>query len=258
MPPKKRRTTAARPTTRQQATLSFHDRGNQVTKQAQEQESRGNESKKDPALFEDVVPSPVGVKAEAQPDLEQPTTAEKAIEQQVQEEVETLDVAPDPLAKPGDDAKREDVLGGRAKQDDATGAVGGKGGAGWVGDEEAQARKISEAQIKRYWRQKEQQRMVPRVHQEDLSLHEKILREWDMSNQYGVSLGRVLQKDDQLTLRQPCIGIARLKRWKRANLLELKPPIEVLAVLLKQLDEGDVKSQRAHVDELMSSRFIET
>lgn len=57
---------------------------------------------------------------------------------------------------------------------------------------------------------------------------------------------------------QPCIGIARLKRWKRANLLGLKPPIEVLAVLLKQLDEGDVRSQRAHVDELLSSRFIET
>ena len=38
----------------------------------------------------------------------------------------------------------------------------------------------------------------------------------------------------------------------------LKPPIEVLAVLLKQMDEGDKKAQRAHVDELMSSRFIET
>lgn len=41
-------------------------------------------------------------------------------------------------------------------------------------------------------------------------------------------------------------------------MLGLKPPIEVLAVLLKQLDEGDVKSQRAYVDSLMSSRFIET
>lgn len=41
-------------------------------------------------------------------------------------------------------------------------------------------------------------------------------------------------------------------------MLGLKPPIEVLAVLLKELDAGDVKSQRAHVDELMSSRFVET
>jgi DNA polymerase delta subunit 4 len=57
---------------------------------------------------------------------------------------------------------------------------------------------------------------------------------------------------------QPCIGIARLKRWKRANMLGLKPPIEVLAVLLKGIDTGDTKMQRAHVDQLMSSRFIET
>ena len=34
--------------------------------------------------------------------------------------------------------------------------------------------------------------------------------------------------------------------------------MEVLAVLLKQMDAGDTKSQRAHVDELMSSRFVET
>jgi DNA polymerase delta subunit 4 len=58
---------------------------------------------------------------------------------------------------------------------------------------------------------------------------------------------------------QPCIGIARLKRWKRANALGLDPPIEVLAVLLKEMEEGGAaKSQRAHVDELLSSRFVET
>ncbi len=39
-------------------------------------------------------------------------------------------------------------------------------------------------------------------------------------------------------------------------MLGLNPPIEVLAVLLKQMEAGDVKSQRAHVDELMSSRFV--
>jgi len=41
-------------------------------------------------------------------------------------------------------------------------------------------------------------------------------------------------------------------------MLGLKPPMEVLAVLLKEMDSGDVKAQRAHVDELMSSRFVET
>lgn len=69
----------------------------------------------------------------------------------------------------------------------------------------------------------------------------------------SISISEVLDADGYV---QPCIGIARLKRWKRANLLGLKPPMEVLAVLLKQLDEGDVKAQRAHVDELLSSRFV--
>ena len=57
-------------------------------------------------------------------------------------------------------------------------------------------------------------------------------------------------------MQQPCIGIARLKRWKRANTFGLNPPIEVLAVLLKQMDAGEMTGQRAHVDELMNSRFV--
>jgi DNA polymerase delta subunit 4 len=39
-------------------------------------------------------------------------------------------------------------------------------------------------------------------------------------------------------------------------MLGLTPPLEVLAVLLKQIDAGDVKVQRAHVDELLSSKFV--
>jgi len=74
------------------------------------------------------------------------------------------------------------------------------------------------------------------VHQEDLSVEEKILRLFDVSSQYG-----------------PCIGIARMKRWNRANKLELAPPIEVLAVLLKEEEKGNDKIERAHIDELMSS-----
>ena len=41
-------------------------------------------------------------------------------------------------------------------------------------------------------------------------------------------------------------------------MLGLQPPLEVLAVLLKEMDSGVTQSQRAHVDELLSSRFIET
>jgi DNA polymerase delta subunit 4 len=148
-----------------------------VTKPGAEQQAKS--SKKDPALFEDVVRT--DIKAEAEPDLDEPTTAETAIQQQADQEVQALR---DPLQH-GEVVKAEDVLGGGAAQSDA-GAVGGKG-SGWVGDEEERARKISETQIKKYWRQKESERLAPRVHQEDLTVFEKVLREWDMSNQYGVS-----------------------------------------------------------------------
>jgi DNA polymerase delta subunit 4 len=53
--------------------------------------------------------------------------------------------------------------------------------------EEDEARKITEAKIKAYWKEKEKARKAPRVHQQDLSVHEKILREFDMSSHYGVS-----------------------------------------------------------------------
>ncbi|KAF2129516.1 hypothetical protein P153DRAFT_366905 [Dothidotthia symphoricarpi CBS 119687] len=104
--------------------------------------------------------------------------------------------------------------------------------------EEDHARRVSDTAIKKYWATKEKQRMAPRVHQQDLSIHGKILREWDMSAQFG-----------------PCTGIARLKRWKRAQRLELDPPIEVLAVLLKEQEGKDkLTVQRSHVDELLNSK----
>ena len=53
--------------------------------------------------------------------------------------------------------------------------------------EEERASRVSDAKVKAYWREKERQSMAPRVHQEDLSLEEKVLREWDMSGEYGVS-----------------------------------------------------------------------
>ena len=59
-----------------------------------------------------------------------------------------------------------------------------------------------------------------------------------------------------LSKSQPCIGIARMKRWKRAEKLGLNPPIEVLAVLLKEDAKNNVKARRAYVDELVSSNFL--
>ncbi|MCJ1318819.1 hypothetical protein MMC15_004150 [Xylographa vitiligo] len=106
-------------------------------------------------------------------------------------------------------------------------------------DAEAKASKITDAQVKRYWKKKEEERKAPRVHQQGLSVEEKVLREFDLSSQFG-----------------PCVGIVRTKRWKRAEALGLQPPLEVLAVLLKGDNKNSAQVQRAYVDELMSSKFI--
>ncbi|WQF82439.1 Putative DNA polymerase delta, subunit 4 [Colletotrichum destructivum] len=100
------------------------------------------------------------------------------------------------------------------------------------------AEKINDAQINKYWKSVEAQRIAPRVHQGDVSLAEKVLRYFDVSSQYG-----------------PCIGLQRMKRWKRAERLGLNPPIEVLAVLLKEEEKGN-SLERAHMDELMSSTVM--
>jgi DNA polymerase delta subunit 4 len=66
---------------------------------------------------------------------------------------------------------------------------------------------------------------------------------------------RGLWIDADVALLQPCIGVARMKRWVRANKLGLNPPIEVLAVLLKEEKKGNSRIERAYVDELMSSKL---
>ena len=48
-----------------------------------------------------------------------------------------------------------------------------------------------------------------------------------------------------------------MKRWQRAHKLGLKPPLEVLAVMLKEQETDNIRAQRSRVDELMTSRFSE-
>lgn len=104
---------------------------------------------------------------------------------------------------------------------------------------EIKAEKITEAQIKKYWKAIEQQRIAPRVHQQDLGLNEKVLRYFDVSSQYG-----------------PCIGVTRKKRWQRAERLGLSPPIEVLAVLLMEEEKDSTDKETAHIDRIMNSTAI--
>ena len=55
---------------------------------------------------------------------------------------------------------------------------------------------------------------------------------------------------------KPCIGITRMRRWQRAQRLGLNPPIEVLAVLLKEEESGNHDIEKAHVDQIMNSTAI--
>jgi DNA polymerase delta subunit 4 len=146
MPSSKRRTSggptaAAKAKAKSQSTLAFHGKSNKVTKAGANAPT--NKSKKDPTLLNI---EPVNLTVEADPDLEEPTTAELSIVEQVQAD------AREPLTP-----------------------------------EEEAAGKVKEAQIKKYWREKEAARKAPRVHQEDLSLHEKVCREFDTDGRYGVS-----------------------------------------------------------------------
>ncbi|KAI5925525.1 DNA polymerase delta, subunit 4-domain-containing protein [Camillea tinctor] len=106
-------------------------------------------------------------------------------------------------------------------------------------DAELRAQKVTGRQIDQYWRRLERDRLTRRVHQEDLSVAEKVLRYWDVSSQYG-----------------PCVGISRVKRWQRADRLGLNPPVEVLAVLVKEEQKGTEGIANAHMDDILSSTAI--
>ncbi len=46
-----------------------------------------------------------------------------------------------------------------------------------------------------------------------------------------------------------------MKRWKRSHALGLKPPAEVLAVLLKAEAKNDKKAEWAYINTLLSTRI---
>lgn len=156
MPPKRRSTSGSTGASNRQSTLTFHGRSNKISKPSKgpvgkpsvtSNTTPANKTKVDPLIAESIVRT--NLRAASSPDISEPTTAEAALLEQVESE-----------------AARQAVE--RTK-------------------EEEEALKVTEAQIKKYWQAKESQRKAPRVHQEDLSLHEKVLREWDVSGHYGVS-----------------------------------------------------------------------
>jgi DNA polymerase delta subunit 4 len=55
-------------------------------------------------------------------------------------------------------------------------------------ESELKAEKITNTQVEKYWKAIEKQRIAPRVHQQDLDINEKVLRYFDVSSHYGVSI----------------------------------------------------------------------
>ncbi|AEO71261.1 76949cae-91c1-4df7-bff6-0dfc3f9d00ab [Thermothielavioides terrestris] len=151
----------------------------------------------------------------------------------------TTDEKPAPSPSSSDDSRLKQIEQQQLKQQQPPTAA--------AADEETDpdrraAAQVTDAAIERYWAGIEagrRARAVHRKHAEGLSTGEKVLRYFDVSSQYG-----------------PCIGISRIKRWQRAQRLGLKPPIEVLAVLLKEEAQGNAGIQRAHMDELLNSTAV--
>jgi DNA polymerase delta subunit 4 len=54
--------------------------------------------------------------------------------------------------------------------------------------QEVRASKVSDEQIKKFWRDRERERLAPRVHMGGIPLEEKVCRFFDMSSEFGVSL----------------------------------------------------------------------
>lgn len=190
MPPKRSTANRTASASRQQSTLSFNGKTGRVTKASQQHQQHGKDlNKKKELLFDEAVSRTDVPEDDDVVELAtKPTTADEAITQQAEVETRALEKAASVKSEESltGGSKTEDVLGGRAQTSDV-GAVGGPAGSGWVGDEETRARKITETQIKKFWREKESDRLVPRVHQQDLGVHERVLRLWDVSGEYGVS-----------------------------------------------------------------------
>ncbi|GAB1313448.1 hypothetical protein MFIFM68171_03658 [Madurella fahalii] len=206
-----------------QQTLSFKHK---VTKSIQSGGKK--DGYKSPSRSKEYIPEP----------SPEPATTKKTTGKEKEEEEEVSEDVPKQQVKSKAKAAADDDHDRKLQQikDQAKPIVDNKSEA------ELRAEKISDAAVERYWAGIESSRMAKEVHKkhtEGLSTGEKVLRYFDVSSQYG-----------------PCIGIARIKRWQRAQRLGLNPPIEVLAVLMKEEAKGNKDIERAHMDEILNSTAI--
>ncbi|KAI0484381.1 DNA polymerase delta, subunit 4-domain-containing protein [Xylariaceae sp. FL0804] len=211
MPATRRSSGNARQTGNKQSTLSFNHRVTKSVPKSAKDPSGSAPSKQSP-LAKHVITHHL----EQQPDVAAAaanTTTTSDVEIEEDDDDEDKAVAAAPAAAEEEEAKSE---------------------------AERRAEQVTDAQIAAYWRATERERSARRVHQEGLSLAEKVLRHWDVSSQYG-----------------PCVGIGRARRWRRADRLGLRPPPEVLAVLAREerAGNGDAAA-RAHMDEILGSTAV--
>jgi DNA polymerase delta subunit 4 len=242
MPPKSTRSRRAAPSTVNQSTLSFKNR---ITKSTST--SRTDDSTKPKTRLSDAAEEEA-IEQISTPDPEPATIEPEAAPTEPEAKVTTSPAQP------------------RKKKRISTASTASTAGA----DRETKAAVITDAQIAKWWKAEEKERRAPRgllshfiagcdevancytVHQSSVPVHEKILRHFDLSGQYG-----------------SCIGITRMNRWKRANGLGLEPPLEVMAVLLREHGGTETKKgaknkgkneercgELAYIDELAGGRIV--
>ncbi|KAI9836428.1 MAG: hypothetical protein M1819_001459 [Sarea resinae] len=112
-------------------------------------------------------------------------------------------------------------------------------------EEEEEAENITEAQLRKYWRERENERKASRG--------EIILAHMSRTSLTKFAVTQFISRIYRLMKRYYDILIFLHNTEK----LNLHPPIEVLAILMKEQKADNTKFQRAYIDELMSSRFVE-
>lgn len=173
MPPSRRKPSNNTTTARAQQTLAFGPTPNKITKASLPTAASASKKKPHPptdtdrlqkALSDKLSTTPTAPSEEANDDNDEyPPPPERQLDEGRDAQSPEKKLA----IRAQGEAKAEDVKKKRSEI-------------------EEKGARVSEAQIKRYWKGKEEERIAPRVHQGGLSVDEKILRHFDLSTQYGV------------------------------------------------------------------------
>lgn len=176
MPPSRRKPSNTTTGARAQQTLAFGPTPNKITKASLPPTTANSKKKPHPptdtarlqkALSDKLPTTPSEEKEEEEEEANDDEPPRPPEEQEDAQSAKTnLTIRPPAEAE----AKTDDLK----KQKTRSETMEGKGSP------------VSEAQIRRYWQGKEEERIAPRVHQTGLSVEEKVLRHFDLSTQYGV------------------------------------------------------------------------